>query len=163
MRSLVVELLCLGVQRGALLDGSEASDLQGLACLRDGLNPWGLLAKRRLLLADNLAELVLGEVLGSQATNSLRLASTEHHGLGHDALRDLAHCLLLHDLHGLHGCLLLHHLHGLHGCLLLHHLHCLHGCLLLITFMAFMAAFFFITFIAFMAAFFFITFMAFMA
>merc|ERR1719213_585785 len=123
MRSLVVELLCLGVQRGALLDGSEASDLQGLACLRDGLNPWGLLAKRRLLLADNLAELVLGEVLGSQATNSLRLASTEHHGLGHDAF-----ATLLTDFFFIAFMAFM-------------------AAFFFMTFMAFMAAFFFITFI----------------
>merc|ERR1719446_423762 len=58
-------------------------------------------------------------------------SSTKHHHFGEDAPRDLAHSLLLHRLHGLHGCLLLHHLHGLHGHLLLHHLHRLHGCLLL--------------------------------
>merc|ERR1719301_398427 len=131
MRLLVVELLGLCIQRSALLDGGEASDLQCLACLRDGLDPWGLLGKGRSLLADSLAELVLREVLRSQAANSLLLASTEHHGLGHLAPRNLAHRLLLHRLHGLHGCLLLHHLHGLHGCFLLHHLHGLHGCLLL--------------------------------
>merc|ERR1711937_649127 len=140
---LVVELLGLCVQRRALLDGGEASDLQCLACLRDGLDPWGLLATGTALLADDLAVLVLDEVLRSQAANSLLLASTENHGLGHLAPRNLAHrlllhclhglhgCLLLHDLHGLHGCLLLHHLHGLHGSHLLHHLHGLHGCLLL--------------------------------
>merc|ERR1719488_358786 len=83
----VVELLCLGVQRSALLDGREASNLQGLASLLHGLDPGGLLAQRALLLAHNLAVLV--QVLGSQAADGLRLAATQHHGLCHDALRNL--------------------------------------------------------------------------
>merc|ERR1719261_1014997 len=129
----IVELLRLGVQRCALLDGSEASNLQSLASLLHGLHPWVLLALRALLLAHNLAALVLVQVLGSQAADGLLLAATEHHGLCTPALRNLAHGLLLHGLHrlhGLHGSLLLHHLHclhGLHGSLLLHHLHGLHG------------------------------------
>merc|ERR1719158_645923 len=173
--SCVVELLRLCVQGCALLDRGESRDLQGLARLCASLHPWVLLAQRALLLAHDLAVLVLGQVLSSQATNGLGLASAEHHGIGHATPSNLAHalllhclhglhgCLLLHDLHGLHGCLLLHHLHGFHGCLLLHRLHGLHGCLLLHHLHGIMAAFFFITFMAFMAAFFFITFMAFIA
>merc|ERR1719158_2267561 len=129
--SCVVELLRLCVQGCALLDRGESRDLQGLARLCASLHPWVLLAQRALLLAHNLAVLVLGQVLSSQATNGLGLASAEHHGIGHATPSNLAHALLLHCLHGLHGCFLLHDLHGLHGCLLLHHLHGLHGCLLL--------------------------------
>merc|ERR1712100_385817 len=80
-RSVAIELLRLGVQRRALLDHSEASDLQGLASLLAGLDPWGLLGEGAPLLADNLAALVLVQVLGSQATDGLRLAATQHHDL----------------------------------------------------------------------------------
>merc|ERR1719335_1577702 len=100
-RLLIVELLRLGVQGAALLDYLEAGQLQSLACL---------LALGRLLLADNPAVLVLGQVLRCQATNGLCLASTKHHDLGKDALPDLAHRLLLHCLHRLHG------LHRLRHC-----------------------------------------------
>merc|ERR550537_1663016 len=55
------------------------------------------------LLAHNLACLVPRQVLCGQATDGLRLAATEHHCLGHAALCNLAHGLLLHRLHGLHG------------------------------------------------------------
>merc|ERR1719399_411031 len=130
MRLLVEELLCLCIQRCALLHGSEASDLQHLARLHDGLHPWILLATGKLFLAHDFAALVLDQVLCTQAANSLLLAAAEHQDLAEFSPADLAHGLLLHRLHGLHGCLLLHHFHGLHGCLLLHRLHGLHGCLL---------------------------------
>merc|ERR1719453_3062843 len=71
--SVAVELLGFGVERCALLDSREASNLQGLAGLRDSLDPRGLLGARASLLAHNLAILVLAQVLGSQAADSLLL------------------------------------------------------------------------------------------
>ena len=38
--SLVVELLCLNVERGALLDRAEALDLEGGARFLDSRDPW---------------------------------------------------------------------------------------------------------------------------
>merc|ERR550537_1540478 len=65
------------------------------------------------LLAHDLATLVLHQVALGQAPDGLRLGSTEDDGLGHFALRNLAHSLLLHCLHGFHGCHSLHRLHCL--------------------------------------------------
>merc|ERR1711990_171777 len=102
VHSSLEELLGLGVEGCALLDGTEALDLQRGACLLDGSDPGAGLAKGTLLLAHNFACLVPSQVLRRQATNGLRLGATEHHGLGHPALANLAHGLLLHRLHGLH-------------------------------------------------------------
>ena len=89
--SRIVELLRLDVQGRALLDRDESLELQGLARLRASLHPWGLLAFCAQLLAHDLAGFVLGQILSGQAANCLRLASTEHHRLGHAALGNLAH------------------------------------------------------------------------
>merc|ERR1719377_405013 len=62
-RSCIVELLCLCVERAALLDCAEAGNLQRLARLIASLDPWRLLAPGRQLLAHDLAILVLGQVL----------------------------------------------------------------------------------------------------
>merc|ERR1712072_469267 len=96
------ELLGLQVQGRALLDDGEALDLQGSTSLLAGNHPGVGLAPGARLLAHNLASLVPRQVLRCEATNSLRLAAAEHHCLGHAALCDLAHGLLLHGLHGLH-------------------------------------------------------------
>merc|ERR1719449_487396 len=55
----LVELLGLLVKSRALLDCDKALETQCLPCLGDGSNPSALLAKRRLLLAHDLAVLVL--------------------------------------------------------------------------------------------------------
>merc|ERR1711904_649856 len=114
VHSSLEELLCLGVEGRALLDGAEALDLQRGACLLDGSDPGAGLGACAALLAHNLAVLVLGQVLRRQATDGLCLGATEHHDLGHPALADLAHGLLLHCLHGLHP---LHCLPRLRHCL----------------------------------------------
>merc|ERR1719235_519996 len=91
----LVERLSFRVQRSALLDRHEAFELQGAACTGHCRHPWGLLSLCALLLADNLAVFVLGQVRRLQATNGLLLGSTEHHGVGHSSLCNLAHLLLL--------------------------------------------------------------------
>merc|ERR1711900_121437 len=96
------ELLRLLVKGGTLLDRAEALDLQGGARLLDGHYPGVLLALGALLLAHNLAALVLRQVTRLQAAHGLCLAPTEHHSLGHATPCNLAHTLLLHGLHGLH-------------------------------------------------------------
>merc|ERR1711904_631185 len=96
------ELLGLGVEGRALLNGDESLDLQGSARLLDSNHPRAVLLGSAGLLAHNLSSLVPDEVLRCQATDSLRLGATEHHRLGHAALCNLAHGLLLHGLHGLH-------------------------------------------------------------
>merc|ERR1712178_190644 len=102
MSSCLEELLCLGVEGSALLDGAEALDLQSGACLLDRSDPGAGLAEGAPLLAHDLAVLVLGQVLRRQATDGLCLGATEHHDLRQPALSNLAHGLLLHCLHGLH-------------------------------------------------------------
>merc|ERR1719217_414475 len=113
VHSSLEELLCLGVEGRALLDGAEALDLQCGACLLDGSNPGAGLGPGALLLAHNAAVLVLNQVLCGQATDGLCLGATEHQHLAELALGNLAHGLLLHRLHGLHG---LHCLHRLRHC-----------------------------------------------
>merc|ERR1711924_512352 len=60
--SCLEELLCLGIEWCALLDGAEALDLQRGASLLDGSDPGAGLALGAQLLAHNAAVLVLGEV-----------------------------------------------------------------------------------------------------
>merc|ERR1711964_622480 len=72
------ELLRLGVEGSALLDGREALDLQGGACLLDGNDPGPVPGGKACFLAHHAAILVLNQVLGRQATDSLRLGATEH-------------------------------------------------------------------------------------
>merc|ERR1719158_165759 len=92
----LVELLGLLVKSRALLDCDKALETQCLPCLGDGSNPSALLAKRRLLLAHDLAVLVLGQGGSCHTTHSFLLGSTEDQYLGHASLCNLAHCLLLH-------------------------------------------------------------------
>merc|ERR1712146_168855 len=75
LRSVVVELLGLEVQRAALLDRAEALDLEYGTGLPNCRDPWALLAEGTLLLAHDLAKLVLGQILCGQATNGLRLGA----------------------------------------------------------------------------------------
>merc|ERR1719301_383848 len=109
----LVELLGLLVKSRALLDCDKALETQCLPCLGDGGNPSALLAKRRLLLAHDLAVLVLGQGGSCHTTHGFLLRSTEDQYLCQSALGDLAHGLLLHGLHGVHG---LHRLHCLGHC-----------------------------------------------
>merc|ERR1712139_322421 len=55
VHSSLEELLCLGVEGRALLDGAEALDLQCGTCLLDGSNPRTGLCEGAPLLAHNLA------------------------------------------------------------------------------------------------------------
>ena len=107
---LLVELLCLLVEGGALLDDGEALDVQCLPGCAACCDPWGLLSLGGFLLGYNLAALVLDKV---------SLGETRA-GLAGLACKYVALCQasanFLHRLHSLHG------LHRLHG------LHCLHGC-----------------------------------
>merc|ERR1712178_4309 len=98
VRSSLEELLCLGIEGSALLDGAEALDLQRGTSLLDRSNPGAGLALGAQLLAHNLAVLVLGQVLRRQATDGLCFGATEHHDLGQPASCNLAHALLLHCL-----------------------------------------------------------------
>merc|ERR1719158_2027391 len=100
----LVELLGLLVESRALLDCDEALETQCLPCLGDGSNPGTLLATRRHFLAHDPAVLVLGQGSGSHTTSGLDLGTTEDQYLCKPALGDLAHGLLLHGAHGLHGC-----------------------------------------------------------
>merc|ERR1719252_422486 len=71
MHSLGIKLLGLLVEWSALLDDCEALDLQFLAGLLACCNPRGLLACEGLLLADDLARLVLHEITFGHARCSL--------------------------------------------------------------------------------------------
>merc|ERR1719169_34608 len=81
--SLSVELLCLEVEWRALLDRNKALELQSRACLLASLSPLSdsagipLLGQRALLLAHNLAPLVLAEISLLQAARGLLLVPTQ--------------------------------------------------------------------------------------
>merc|ERR1739848_920897 len=84
--SLGEQLLGLLVERSSLLHCDEAFDTQSLPGLLDSNSPAldvgvGLLALCRLLLAHNLAILVLGQVALGQSRGSLGLGATEDHQL----------------------------------------------------------------------------------
>merc|ERR1719262_1162084 len=107
--SILDELLRLDIEGRAFLDRTETLDLQGRACLLDSLKPGSdtagkpLLGQSTLLLAYDLAPLVLDQVGLRQAAHGLLLVPAQNHSLGHPTLGNLAHGLLLHGLHGLHG------------------------------------------------------------
>merc|ERR1719265_1533061 len=67
----LVELLGLRVERCALLDFGEALDLERRTGSIDRCNPWIFLAPRTVLLADDLAMLVLHEVGGGEPSLGL--------------------------------------------------------------------------------------------
>jgi hypothetical protein len=93
---LLVQLLRLGVEGGALLARLEALDAEVLASLlerrgplSDGLAALGVLGAMAGLLGDVPAALVLNDVSLGQAAGSLGFAALEHTGLGATAAGDL--------------------------------------------------------------------------
>merc|ERR1719321_420091 len=106
--SLAVQLLGLLVEGRALLDGTEALDLQSRAGLLHGCEPWAGLGTLAHLLAHDFASLVLHKVSLLQAGLCLVDFAKERMALGEPCGDDF----LLHSLHGLHGC---HRLHCFHG------------------------------------------------